>query len=528
MEDLLGIEILQGVYFDKDSLEGIVFWARDQGCKVVIGAGIAMHFARKYDLEFVEIQTSEDVINATLENAKSVVQANRKEQLRAERYRSLLDSVSEGMIASDHKGAITEINKTAKELLKIKKNNIIGEPITKYLPETPVLNVMTLNRPEFDTPERVNKELFLFNHRPINVENEVIGCISTFKDVSNIIRAENEIRRTLSKGLIAKYFIEDLIHESPIMRESVKIAKRFATTDSTILVTGETGTGKEILSQSIHNLSRRNGKSFVSINCASLPDHLLESELFGYEEGAFTGSRKGGKLGLFELAHKGTILLDEISSTSHGVQPRLLRVLQEREVMRLGGNRLIPIDVRVIATSNRDLGEEVHLGNFREDLFFRLNVLRIHLSPLRERNEDIPLLVNKFIQNTSNENKLRSIKIPKSYISKLITYSWPGNVRQLQNFVERLILLCGSKFNRGVFEKLFSELILYSPFDTSEAATADQISLKEQFNHQRKENEAKLILKALEQNRFNKSKAAAQLGMSRTTLWKKMKELKVK
>jgi len=527
MEELLDIEILQGVYFDKDSLEEVVYWGRDQNCKVVIGASIAMHFARKYGLEFVEIQTSEDVIDATLENAKSVAQANRNEQQKAERYRSLLDSASEGMIALDQNGRITVINKTAKDFLSIENKDPIGEIITKYLPEAPIFNVMNLDKSVFDNPERVNKELFVFNHRPLKIENEVIGCISTFKDVTNVIRAENEVRRILAKGLVAKYYIKDLIHGSRIMSESVTVAKQFAPTDSTILITGETGTGKEIISQSIHNLSRRNKKPFVSINCAALPDQLLESELFGYEDGAFTGSKKGGKPGLFELAHKGTILLDEISSTSQSVQPRLLRVLQEREVMRLGGNQLIPVDVRVIATSNKDLGEEVYIGRFREDLFFRLNVLRIHLPPLRDRTEDIPLLVVKFIQNISRENNLISVKIPKFYINKLMKYSWPGNVRQLQNFVERFILLCGSRFNPEIFEKLYSELTLYTCADKNENVKIDQISLKEQFETQRRENEAQLIRKALKQNRYNKSKTAEDLGISRTTLWKKMHKFNI-
>ncbi len=527
MEELLGIMIFQGVYHDQDSLEELVQEAKNKDCKVVIGAGWAKRFANKYNLEFVEIQTSKDVIDETFESAKSVAQANRNEQQKAERYRSILDSASEGIIASNQNGIITNINKTAKELLKINDSDIMGEPITRYLPDAPIFKVMNLQKPVLDKLERVNKELFVFTHQPIKIENEVIGCISTFKDITNVIRAENEVRRTLAKGMIAKYTIEDLIHRSHIMREVVTIAKQFASTDTTILITGETGTGKEILSQSIHNLSRRKSKSFVSINCAALPDQLLESELFGYEDGAFTGSRKGGKPGLFEIAHKGTILLDEISATSHSVQPRLLRVLQEREVMRIGGIQLIPIDLRVIATSNKDLGEEVHRGNFREDLFFRLNVLQIHLPPLREKIEDIPLLVMEFIRNISQEHKLEPITIPKSYIDKLTAYFWPGNVRQLQNIIERLILLCGSRFNPKIFEKLYSELILYSPNEREVIVETNHISLKEQLNHQKKENEADIIREALERSRFNKGKAAEILGISRTTLWKKLKELEI-
>jgi PAS domain S-box-containing protein len=527
MQELLDIDILQGVYHDQASLAELVFEAKNQGCQVVIGAGIAMRCAREHDLEFVEIQTSKEIIDATIESAKSVAQANRKEKERAERYRSILDSASEGIIALDRNGIITNINRTAKNLLKINDGDVTGKPIARYLPEAPAFSGMDSQKPVLDKLERVNKELFIFNYQPITLENAVIGSTATFKDITNVMRSENEVRRTLAKGLIAKYTIADLIHESRAMRDVVTIANQYAATDSTILITGETGTGKEIFSQSIHNLSRRKNKPFVSLNCAALPDQLLESELFGYEEGAFTGSRKGGKPGLFEIAHHGTILLDEISATSRDVQPRLLRVLQEREVMRIGGIRLIPVDVRVITTSNKDLGEEVHQGNFREDLFFRLNILPIHLPALRERNEDIPLLITAFIRTISQAHKLEPIIIPKACIDKLKTYTWPGNVRQLLNFIEQLSLLCWSRFKPNVFDKLYAQLTLYAQPEREAIAEVHQTSLREQLHHRKRENEADIFRKALEKSRFNKGKAAQILGISRTTLWKKLKEFEI-
>ena len=204
--------------------------------------------------------------------------------------------------------------------------------------------------------EKINGDLYLANHIPITVNSEVAGIVSIFKNAANVIKDENEVRRNFAKGLVANYTIKDLIHSSPVMRDIVRKAMRYASSDSTILINGETGTGKEILAQSIHNMGRRVKGPFVSINCAAIPDQLLENELFGHEEGAFTGSRKGGKIGLFELAHTGTIFLDEIASTPPNVQASLLRVLQEKKVMRIGSDRLIPIDVRVIAASNKNLG----------------------------------------------------------------------------------------------------------------------------------------------------------------------------
>jgi transcriptional regulator with PAS, ATPase and Fis domain len=310
------------------------------------------------------------------------------------------------------------------------------------------------------------------------------------------------------------------------MKKMIERVKRFASTGSTITIVGETGTGKEILAQSIHNLSPRTKQAFVSINCAALSEQLLESELFGYEEGAFTGSRKGGKPGLFETAHKGTIFLDEIGATSQNVQRHLLRVLQEREVMRIGADRIIPVNVRVIAASNQELVEEVNKGRFREDLFFRLNVLSINIPPLRNRLEDLPYLVKKFLIILSLEYKKEPFQIPDRCIKKLQEYFWPGNVRQLKNFIERLFLICDSGFNMNVFDELFIELIEYRPKKFSANIQSQTDSLKDQLKANTAQNEYETIKRALEVSNFSKTKAAKLLGISRTTLWKKLKLIK--
>jgi transcriptional regulator with PAS, ATPase and Fis domain len=339
------------------------------------------------------------------------------------------------------------------------------------------------------------------------------------------MEVESQIRRSLSKGLIAKYNLSDLIYKSDGMKKMIERVKQFASTSSTITIVGETGTGKEILAQSIHNLSQRAKQAFVSINCAALSEQLLESELFGYEEGAFTGSRKGGKPGLFETAHKGTIFLDEIGATSHNVQRHLLRVLQEREVMRIGADRIIPVNVRVIAASNQELVEEVNKGNFREDLFFRLNVLNINIPPLRNRLEDLPYLVEKFLKILSIEHKKDPFQIPKRCITKLQEYSWPGNIRQLKNFVERLFLICDTECNMNVFDELLMESIEYRPKKFSANIQSQTDSLKDQLKANTAQNEYETIKRALEVSNFSKTKAAKLLGISRTTLWKKLKQI---
>jgi transcriptional regulator with PAS, ATPase and Fis domain len=399
--------------------------------------------------------------------------------------------------------------------------------IGKYFQNSPLEEVLRTQSPILDNLEKLQDELFIFNHVPVTMGQKFLGVVSTFKDRSTVVSAESKVRRSLSKGHIAKYTLDNLISRSQLMKHITDQAKQFAKVDSPIMITGETGTGKEILGQSIHNLSGRRRKPFVSINCAAMPEQLLESELFGYEEGAFTGSRKGGKSGLFELAHEGTIFLDEISTTSERFQSQLLRVVQEKEVMRIGGDRLIPLNVRLIAAANKRLSEEVRRGTFRQDLFFRLSVLYIEIPPLRKRVEDIPVLLDHFITTVSKEHQFSPLTLPRGYVERLMEYAWPGNVRQLRNFVERLVLLCGSRFDEEILETVYVELIESMPAQEIPAPTqsATNYTLREQLDLEKRQTARRIIEKALEESRFSRGKACEILGISRTTLWKKMKEL---
>jgi propionate catabolism operon transcriptional regulator len=266
----------------------------------------------------------------------------------------------------------------------------------------------------------------------------------------------------------------------------------------------------------------------VSINCAALPEQLLESELFGHEEGAFTGSKRGGKPGRFELAHQGTIFLDEIDPTPEAMQIRLLRVLQEREVMRVGGDRIIPVDVRVIAAASRDLSAALQEGQFRADLFFRLNVLCIQIPPLRQRQEDIPVLLNHFIRTFSERQQIEPVRLPPAYLCQLQEYPWPGNVRQLKNFAERLVLNCSLRCNPDMLEILYRELIQFSAIPGNPAAVPPVTPSEAFKTHVREaalKSEKAIILEALKDTRYRLSQTAKRLGISRTTLWRKMKVL---
>lgn len=270
-------------------------------------------------------------------------------------------------------------------------------------------------------------EQFMIEKEEIRILDQIIGCTFTLHTENTLHNIENKINRILKqKGLYAKYRFNDIVGKSAIMQKAIHISKQAASTDFTVIIRGESGTGKELFAQSIHNHSKRKNGPFIAINCASIPDALLESQLFGYEEGTFTGGSKGGKPGLFEQANNGTIFLDEIGNISLNTQSNLLRVLQEKQVMRLGSEKLIDVDVRIIAATNKNLEDMVEDGSFRHDLFYRLNVLPVNIPPLRQRMEDILPLSKAFLKNSfsylSDEDK-----------RTLTSYSWPGNVRQLEN-----------------------------------------------------------------------------------------------
>ena len=309
--------------------------------------------------------------------------------------RTIINVSPDGLIAVDGAGRITLCNARARRLLGLDSLSQ-GQPISQVVPE---LNLEATVQSGQEEKNRVvkSRELVVTNI-PLRAGREVLGAISTFQKIQDVEESGRRMRSQLAqKGLTAHYTFDDLIGESRCLAQTKKLAQTFCQLDSTILLTGETGTGKEILAQSIHNASPRRGEPFVAVNCSALPGSLLESELFGYVDGAFTGARRGGSAGLFELAHKGTIFLDEIGEIDKRMQALLLRVLQEREVRRVGGEKVIPVDVRVVAATNQDLYEAVLDGNFRNDLYFRLSILNIHLPALRKRREDIPLLVEALI-----------------------------------------------------------------------------------------------------------------------------------
>ncbi|MCY6484074.1 sigma 54-interacting transcriptional regulator [Clostridium aestuarii] len=346
----------------------------------------------------------------------------------------LLQGLEEGIIGVDLEGIVYFYNESAESIIGLKKEEVLGKHVKELIPQLPFEQVLYKSKSIKQKLVKINGCAISVNVDPITSDRNLYGAAAIIKRFSDAEKEQHKLRsQLLGKGHIAKYSFQDIIGESEVMNKVKDIAKRMAKSDSSILIRGETGTGKELFAQAIHNSSNRKEYQFVAVNCAALPESLLESELFGYEEGAFTGARKGGKLGLFELAHMGTLFLDEIGEMELSLQARLLRAIQEREVMRIGGDRVIHVDVRIIAATNRNLKELVNKGDFRQDLYFRLNVLPLNLIPLRERKEDILLLVDEIKKELNIDFKLSN-----QATNAFLKYRWEGNVRELRNYIEYL------------------------------------------------------------------------------------------
>jgi transcriptional regulator with PAS, ATPase and Fis domain len=371
-------------------------------------------------------------------SSKKIVETLSENNHITEQLNTILNVINDGIVGIDGNGEIMFSNYNANKLFnntdKINLNDINN------------FDIMSFQGKTFDIYREIHEikgKKVLLTMMPIIEDNSNNGIIITFKDLSEIIEMENIVRSNLfKKGHTAKYNFSDIVGKSKNITETIEIAKKLSRSNSTLLLTGESGTGKELFAHSIHNASKQQHGPFVAANFAALTESLLESELFGYEEGAFTGARKGGHAGLFEQAHKGTIFLDEIGDASPRIQARLLRVLQEKEVLRIGGTKILPIDVRVVASTNKDLHELVQKGDFREDLYYRLNVLPINIPPLRERKSDIPLLVKMLLKKFPYGNEM---VISNEVLTKFMEYDWPGNVRELENVIEYLYNLAGSK-----------------------------------------------------------------------------------
>ncbi len=429
---------------------------------------------------------------------------------------TILESISDGVFTVDNNWRITSFNRAAEEITGIPRDEAIGKYCWDVFRSNMCEGECALKRTRREGKPFVSTSTYIVNSEkkriPVTVstsllrdrDGNVIGCVETFRDHSVV----EELRKELS----GSYRMGDIVSRSPAMKKVLGVLPQVADSDSTVLIEGETGTGKELTARAIHGLSHRSGRPFVAINCGALPDTLLESELFGYKAGAFTHAVKD-KPGLFAAAEGGTLFLDEIGDTSPAFQVKLLRVLEEHEYMPLGGVKKQKADIRVITATNRDLDSMVRAGEFRQDLFYRINVIRLKLPPLRRRMEDVPLLVEHFIARLNRLQKKSISGIDQDALEALMAYGFPGNIRELENIIEYAFVLCtGSHI--GV-QHLPPELI----------RTHTGSSLTVTVGDHARDAEAKAIMEALRLNNYNRSAAARHLGIHKSTLFRKIKKL---
>jgi len=428
---------------------------------------------------------------------------------------SIFDSIAEGVVALDQEQRIANINRRALQMLQLEKASVTGKEFAKVTkPDDILLGAMntnsTLEGTEINFICPGGERTFICKIDSIQKSsNKGIGKLITLAEKQQFINMTKNIG-----GNYARYDFDSIKGNSAVLKKQIALAQIAAKTNSRVLITGESGTGKELFAQAIHNYSNRNMGSFVAISCATIPRDLVESELFGYRPGAFTGARTDGKVGKFEIANHGTLFLDEINSLPLEIQAKLLRVLQQNEISRLGDNRAIPVDVRVISATNSNLYSEVKSKNFREDLFYRLNVVEISLPSLRDREGDLPLLIEHFIGHLSTVMKIPRPTISKKIFDILNKYHWPGNVRELENCIERMVILAQGG---AVHEQHLPDRVVSKP--TTFYLDMNAASLQDGYKE--------LIEKVLERCNGNASRAAKELQIARSTLYRKMKKFSI-
>ncbi len=513
LRDILKIDLKEFLIGSDKDVDDVIIRMNDEEIKMVVGDTIAVRKASQNGFFTVLVHSGKEAIIQAIREAYNTIEMVNRERERTEEIRTLINFVHDGIITLDALGKVKYINPIAERILNTNAEEIIGHYANDMLPGLLTDDIFKTSKPLLGEVSYVSSGLIVKDIIPVISKKKLVGVIITIQEAHKIQKAEEKVRRELYlKGNSARYTFDDMKTVNEKMKELSENAKKFAIVNSTILISGETGTGKEVLAQSIHNYSLRREEPFVAINCAAVPESLLESELFGYNEGAFTGAKKGGKPGLFEMAHQGTLFLDEIGEMPLKLQARLLRVLQEKVVRRIGDDRVIPLDVRIISATNKNLLEEVNNGKFREDLYYRLNVLSLHLPPLRERTEDIPYLIEVFINKSVRKTGCKMVGIENSAINELKKYSWPGNIRELENVIERLVVLKnGAIVTVNDLYGLYEKHIVREVHDEgkNEVTTLDIA-------------ERKAILKVLDNNGWSIKKTAKELNISRTTLWRKM------
>ena len=517
MCEMLEVQTKNYIFKSFADCRGCVERALKDGAVFSVGGAWTDPWAKRLGLPHVIVENSVETILNALESATQLrrVQVEEAEKqclfkTQSEMYQAVLDFTHDAILAIDENGRIQVLNPPAERIMGCRAADSVGQPVEAVLPNTLLPDVLESGEKQLDQIMQIHQTLCNTNRIPILVDGQRRGVVATFQDVKQLQNSEQKIRLKLhEKGLVAKYAFNDILGDSPAIRSTIQIARSYAASRASVLILGETGTGKELFAQSIHNASDRRDGPFVAINCAAVINSLLESELFGYEAGSFTGASRGGREGVFELAHGGTLFLDEIGEIPRETQVELLRVLQEKEIRRVGGSRVIPVDVRIIAATNKDLLQETVEGRFREDLYYRLDVLDLKLPPLRERGDDVKILgLHLFRQLPGGKDPIMQSQF-LYLLEQAGPYQWYGNIRELQNFVERANILMR---NAGASSVTVSDILRRraepAPEPCQETESRDR----------------RAIEAALHNHPGSMADAARSLGCSRQTLWRKMKK----
>lgn len=461
-------------------------------------------------------------------------------------HEQIINLLAERIVVVDREGIILYINDAYCDFLGTTVEDALNRPVEEVIENTRMHIVAKTGQKELASLHPINGSEMIANRYPLIVDGERVGALGTVMfrtpeewrmyktKIQRLVEELKYYKTKVEKELKSKYQFTDLIGNSPAFLAAKKLAERISESHSSVLLIGESGTGKELFAHAIHNNSMRESMPFVAINCASIPEHLLESELFGYEEGAFTGAKKGGKKGQFEIANNGTLFLDEIGDMPLAMQSKLLRVLQEKEIQRVGGQKSIPVDVRIIAATHRNLEKLVEEGKFRQDLYYRLYVIKIEIPPLRKRREDIPHISSNLLKKLEKKFYRKGIELSPEVKERLMQHSWPGNIRELENVLERTINVLDGKTIEVVHLPLYLREL--EPESTSKNdSQTDSNELREfhsapiaPLKEVLAQAERKAILNALDITKGNKLEAAKLLEIGKTSFYEKCKAYEIK
>ena len=511
IQQLVGQGFGNFVFGSDDAINADILKAlHAQGTRGIAGGGYICNIAQELGFLVFPVEVNRFTIKETLHRAVALADTQKAARYSQKNIDIILNNQAEAVVTVDEDAVITFFNKRAETLFGVSGAAAIGRASRKVLPHSLFETALQRGEPVETHPHTVHGVDLVGSYRPVFDTSQVIGAVGTFSTVMDI-RKKDEVVRTYyaPKTAQAKYVFDDLYGRGPVFQGMLERARCFARSDETVLITGESGTGKELMAGSLHNASRRSHKPFLSINSAAIPATLMESELFGYEAGAFTGGKKDGSPGLFEFAQGGTLFLDEIGEMPLDLQAKLLRVIQEKEIRRLGSARVIAVDVRLIAATNRNLRAEVAANRFRADLYYRLNILQLHMPALREYAEQIGDIAERMLQRLAPGAGQAAGARLRELLAQPIDYGWPGNWRELENLVRRYIALSPYLARTIQLADIFDPDIMAaeSPEPASdESAEAHLLATYHRFA-------------------CNKTLTAQALGMSRSTLWRRLRRM---